>query len=262
MKAGMSERRSIVGIVAILLGLVAVGIYMAYTDALIVRPPDYCPEGTWAQEWQDIRSPGHTAILIDTSNLIDAEDGENAIEEIATWTRDIAPFLQRLSAYGLPDSLANEVEPFSESFCVPKEGREADIVYENPIFVEAEFRRFLSRLEAILRILIGLDEAGQSPIIEAMVDLTEKNDDLDSFVLVSDMLQHTQAWSHYGQQGNTEEADSICDRITGPGKVKAVYVYYIDRDRDDVQSPTWPDEWWRNCLGDIEMQMLNPMTDE
>ena len=49
-----------------------------------------------------------------------------------------------------------------------------------------------------------------------------------------------------------------CNRITElAGRIEAVYVYYINRQLEHIQSPEWPDEWWRDCLGDIEARMLN-----
>ena len=259
MRVGRRDFLYIVGILAAVFVLGGLGFYAWYTEQLRVGPPSYCPTGTWPQEHRGIRVPGRTVILIDTSDSIEAQDGERAIQDVTTWTRDTAPFLQRLSAYGLPERPDGEVEPISESFCVPKEGDDANIIYENPVFVEAEFRRFLLRLEAILRVLIGLEEADRSPIAETMADLVDRHDDLDSFVLVSDMLQNTPAWSHYKRGGDPAKADSVCDRITESGRVRRCTLYYIDRGREDIQMPEWPDEWWRDCLGDIETRMLNPM---
>ncbi len=236
--------------------LAGVCVFFAWdTNQRRVGPPDYCPTGTWSQERKGIRIPGHTAILIDTSNRIGTEDRTLAFEAATTWARDLAPFLQRLSIYGLPES-GREMKPSSDSFCVPKEGDDANLIYEHPVFVEAQFRRFLARLESILAELVDREEADRSPIAETMAALVDQHDDLDSFLIVSDMLQNTDAWSHYLSQGSATEAAVTCGQITAPGKVKAVYVYHIDRQLE-VQTSKWPDDWWRECLADIETRMLN-----
>ena len=247
----------------ILLILVSLGVlgriaYEAwYADGLLVRPPDYCPTGTYAQVREGIEVPGHTAIVIDTSDEIPAEDAELAFQKIDGWTRNSAPLFQRLSIYGLPESVNDRAARSYGTWCIPKEGADANVIYENPVYVEAQFRRFLATLQQMFRELVGREEAAQSPIVETMANLIQGNDDLDSVVLVSDMLQHTPLWSHYTKRGDTSGIRSECRRITSPGRLKTVYVYYIDRGRRDVQWREWPDPWWSRCLGTVRTEMLN-----
>ena len=197
----MLQRRQLVlavlGILVVLATLAFLGYKSWYADALIVRPPDYCPTGTYPQIKEGIEVPGHTVILIDTSNEIPADDAELAFQKIDEWTRDSAPFLQRLSIYGLPESTDDRTVRSYGSWCIPKEGAEANIIYENPVYVEAQFRRFLATLEDMFRELVSRGEADQSPIVETMAGLVQRHDDLDSIVLVSDMLQNTPLSSHY-----------------------------------------------------------------
>ena len=63
----------------------------------------------------------------------------------------------------------------------------ADLLYENPRVVEIEFATFLNRLRGILDELRDRKEATVSPIVETMASLVERNEDIDSFLLVSDM---------------------------------------------------------------------------
>ena len=228
-----------------------------YTDRLIVRPPDYCPTGTYPQVREGIEVPGHTAVLIDTSNEIPMEDAELAFQKIDAWTRNSAPFLQRLSIYALPESANDRAVRSYGSWCIPKEGAEANIIYENPVYVEAQFQRFLAILQDMFQELVSREEAAQSPIVETIASLVQRNDDLDSIVLVSDMLQNTPLWSHYTMEGDTLGIPSECRRITGPGRLKTVYVYYIDRGLTEIQAPEWPDPWWSRCLSAVGTEMLN-----
>ena len=248
---------AVLGIVVSLTGLGWVGYRAWYADGLIVRPPDYCPTGTYPQVREGIEVPGHTAILIDTSNEIPAEDAELAFQEINDWTRESAPLLQRLSIYGLPESVNASAAHSYGAWCIPKEGADANVLYENPVYVEAQFHQFLATLQGMFQELVNREEAAQSPIVETMASLIQRNDDLDSILLVSDMLQNTPLWSSYSMEGDALGIQSECRRITSPGRLKTVYVYYIDRGLPDVQAPEWPDSWWSRCLGAVRTEMLN-----
>ena len=254
--------RKVVVLLFLLLVLVAAVLgyllYLSiYRDALVVHPPDYCPTGTWAQVKEGFEVPGHTAILIDTSNEIPAEDAELAFRAIENWTRE-APFLQRLSIYGLPESTGAPAARSYGSWCIPKDGEKANLIYENPVYVEAQFRRFLATAQDIFQELVDRDEAAQSPIVETMDGLARRNDDFDSIILVSDMLQNTALWSHYTMEGDSLGTSSECRRIAGGAqRLEAVHVYYIHRNLPEIQAPEWPDAWWDRCLGGVTARMLN-----
>ncbi len=230
---------------------------VSYTDDLKVHPPDYCPTGTPPQLKEGFTIPGHTAIIIDTSNEIPEEDMVLAFQKLVTWTRESAPFLQRLTIFGLPESGNNQNIQKYGPWCIPKEGEDADPIYENRVFVEAQFRKFLDTLNIVFHDLVGRTEADQSPIIETMADLVRSSDSLDSIVLVSDMLQHTPLWSHYTMEGDTLSIRSVCDGAAGAGQLKTIYVYYINRGLTEIQALDWPDAWWQRCLGDVSTEMLN-----
>ncbi len=235
--------------------LVWVGYQVWYTDQLKAIDADYCPEGNAQQKEKGFVSPGHTAILIDTSNKIPQEDAERAFQRISAWTRDrnSVPLLQKLSIYGLPESVNARVVS-SSSHCIPKGGEEAEQLYENPVYVEARFLRFLGELQKIFQGLVAREEAPHSPILETMDDLVQRHEDIDSIVLVSDMLQHTHLWSHYDGEGDMSGISPTCDRVGNAGQLKAVYVYYIDRGHPDQE---WPDPRWDRCLSGVEIVRMN-----
>lgn len=241
------------GILTALTILAVVGFALWHTEQLRVKPPDYCPAPTWPQERERFVVPGHTATLIDTSNEIPAEDVKRAFSRTESWISNTAPFLQRLSIYGLPASASDRTLRRC-SLCVPKEGVEASYIYENAAFVGAEFRRFLETLQEMFDQLVGRPEAPQSPIIETMAGLVQRNEDLDSIMLVSDMLQHASRSSFYRSE---DLLTDVCGEITRPGRLKAVFIYYIDRGLPDIQSPEWPDPRWERCLTGIRLERLN-----
>lgn len=101
------------------------------------------------------------------------------------------------------------------------------------------------------------EETAQSPIVETMASLVRRYDDLDSILLVSDMLQNTPLWSHYIVGGDSLAVASECRRITNPGRLKTVHVYYIHRENPENHALEWPDVWWRRCLTGVTAEMLN-----
>ena len=238
---------------------------MWYADELRVHAWNgFCPENNRVQKREGVISPGHTVILIDTSDEISPEVAKAAFVEIDKLARDTlrVPFLQKISIYGLPESLA-EIPKAKGEWCVPKPGKMANVLYENKRVVEFEFREFLRGVKTELDSLRDREEADQSPIVETMGYLVKKygntedtDDDIDSFILISDMLQHTTLATHYdGDMALTPEARSECAKIRG-GRLKSVWVYYVDRELD-VQGNLWPTAWWVECLDGVEAETLD-----
>ena len=248
--------------VLVILAVIVVffGYRLWYADQLRVRIADgYCPMGTRPQLQEQIEVPGHTVILIDTSNEILEEDGEAAFERIDALVRDTlqVPFLQKLSIYGLPESEDEIPRQTGRSWCIPKQGAMANVLYENPRVVEIEFRRFLQNMGAVFDELVDREEADSSPIVETLTYLVQHHEDLDSFIIVSDMLQHSSIWSDYGDvEPTSEDVRRECTKIRQSERLKAVFVYYIDR-RLEVQGAMWPTLRWEECLGDVVASLLN-----
>ncbi len=232
------------------------GVVVTILDRAEVEPPDYCPTtGYWLHGLWKV--PGHTAILVDTSNEIPREDGALAFALIDSLVRDtmVVPHLQLVSMHGLPETGTHRVEQ-DDRRCVPLQGAMANWIYDTPRWVQIDFDRWVNRLEETFDDLVDRPEAERSPIVEAIAELVESRDSLDSIVLVSDMLQNTPLWSHYTGRGDPQAVMAACRRIATPGRVKAVYVYYIDRGLD-IQPLSWPNDWWRRCLPGIRLERLN-----
>lgn len=247
-------------LVAVLVGLSIAAYRLWYQEGLRVHYANgFCPRGTWPQQREGVTVPGHTVILIDTSDQITPEVAENAFERIDEWARDTlsAPFLQRVSIYGLPESASEIPTPSGRSWCVPKHGALANVLYENPRVVEIEFRRFLRGVKVELDSLRTREQADQSPIVETMSYLVQHHPDLDSFVLVSDMLQHSGLADHYAQDpAMTDRARQECGKVFSGDRMRTVWVYYVDRPVD-VQETIWPTSWWRECLGTVAGRTMN-----
>ncbi|MCE2455476.1 MAG: hypothetical protein J4G12_06590 [Gemmatimonadetes bacterium] len=214
----------------------------------------WCPRGTRQQVEAGLVVPGHTAVLIDTSNRISAADGSAAYSAIDAVLRDTVrtPHLQKVSVFGLPESEHERADGPERSLCVPLQGHMADLLYQNPRIVELDFRDFVGVVKVRLDSLLARDEAPSSPIVETMNDLVGRDEEIDSFIIVSDMLQNTSTCDLY-----TGECDML--RTCAPireGGIGSVHVYYVDR-RIAAQSTTWPDPNWSECLGSIPTSLLN-----
>ena len=221
---------------------------LLYADSLRVRERDgFCPTGTWAQNREGAVIPGHTVILVDTSNKIIEQDGNNALEAIEKWAREEVDFLHKVSLYGLPETEHEVPMKIGQSWCIPKQGVMADVLYENPRYVELEFRGvFLASLRKTFNSLLEQEEAPQSPIVETLSYLVGAHDDLTAIILVSDMMQHSSLVSHYDENhiniSETEECQDV--------KLKSLHVRYISRGIKQQ-----PMDWkinWGGCFGNVE----------
>ena len=220
---------------------------------------NFCP--TDAQIKDEIVSPGHTAILVDTSNKIAPDDVDKVLEMIEIWVKkdEYVPNLQMLSVFNVPGSTAPMPRESGRSLCVPREGEETTGMFVDRRVVQKHFENFLESLKEVLDKPIKETEADQSPIVETMAHLVERFEKtghpLDAFVIVSDMLQNSGVANLYaGDAELTDDARQYCKRVTDSrSKVNYVAVYYIDRELDE-QGNLWPDdsEWWKECLGDVE----------
>ncbi len=244
------KRRIILGVAIICFTLLIFSYIMGslfYAESLKVKARDgFCPQGTWAQKREGITIPGHTIILVDTSNKILEKDGKSALDNIEIWIRAL-PFLQKISIYGLPKEENTKPSLLGKPWCVPKQGNTANLVYENPRLVEVDFKnKFLVRIKKIFNLLIKQEEADWSPIIETMIHFSDY-DDVDSMWLISDMLQHS---SHASDYSNNENLDELCKKI----KIKNINIYYISR--GIKQQSISHKEKWNKCFPNTNIKWL------
>ena len=227
-------------------------IILLYADSLRVREQDgFCPTGTWAQQREGVEIPGHTIILVDTSNKIVEQDGNDAFDAIERWAREEAEFLHKVTLYGLPETEYTVPSRIGESWCIPKQGAMADVLYENPRYVESQFRGvFLANLRRTFDSLLERQEAPQSPIIETLSYLVDTLEDLTGIVIVSDMMQHSSLLSHYGDNHVSMSEIVECRNIN----LKSLYVWYIRR--EIRQQPIDWNTNWAGCFNDIDQGAL------
>lgn len=137
--------------------------------------------------------------------------------------------------------------------CKPLEGSRANELYQNPRLVEERYREeFQSPLYDMLEEMLAAKVAPQSPIMESLQSvLVAAPGFLDAryhrrVVIVSDLLQHSTAFSFYrGGTWRTFERSADFHRLAGNLHGMDVEIHRLPRpnaniDRDDV------DDFWIN----------------
>ena len=93
------------------------------------------------------------------------------------------------------------LQPLKE-LCAPKDFQEANELIENPDFLEDEYNEFMQTFNDLIESLLEKSE-GMSPIMETIVRISNSESFLKHgeaphyLFIVSDMIQHTENWSHY-----------------------------------------------------------------
>lgn len=239
------NRKILVGVFMICFAFVSFSYILGsliYAETLKVKPRDrFCPLNTWAQQWKGIAIPGHTIILVDTSNKISKKDGTMAFAKIEEWLRD-SEFLQKISVYGLPKGEYEKPNKLGHSWCIPKQGKNADPLFSNLRKAEITFKaKFLGRIKKIFNVLIQQKEAPQSPIVETLAYFSNLDDKIkvNSVWLISDMLQHSSLASDYAGTGDMQ---NLCKKL----KFDSVKIYSIGR--NIPQQSSAHQEKWEKCF--------------
>ena len=135
--------------------------------------------------------------------------------------------------------------------CKPLEGKDADVVYQNPRLIqdryENEFRR---PLDSVLKEMLEADTADRSPIMESLQALLASTPGfLDTgyprkVLIVSDLLQHSAVFSFY--RGETWQ-----DFIRSPDSRRQardmngidLKIYRLPRPNAKIDNPSVEDFW-------------------
>ncbi|MFS2318944.1 hypothetical protein RMQ97_13485 [Maricaulis sp. D1M11] len=187
--------RDLIGVFNLIIVVGILGV-ISYA-AIILQPPEYDHQTLCVVD----EIPPHRAVVIDKTDLYSPEQADR----IAALIRAQKPGLavgERLSLYELNESgqLAN-TNRFS--LCNPGAGEQVNPLYRNPDRVQARYDMlFAEPLEAALADLVTPKNAPNSPIIEALAQLTQdptfdRNAPRRHIVLVSDMLQNSDLFTVY-----------------------------------------------------------------
>lgn len=201
-------------------GLVIIGavfivaVVILVLPALLIKPEideeTLCPVGeTYAQ----------TFFLIDTTDKLDAREQRNLEDELKDLKSSLEVY-ERLSIFLISETFGGLSDPLFDK-CSPRTGDNANALIEAERLLRRNYeRKFGEQLDQKIE-QVGLEaNANRSPILEALADITQKIR-LDSpdrtgvrVIVFSDMMQHTDEWSHY-RAGATMDYESFANSRIG-----------------------------------------------
>jgi hypothetical protein len=193
--------RDLLGIfnLLVVLGVVAAVSYLAMT----LRPAEYdadtlCIAGA---------IPPHRVVVIDKTDLYSPAQAA-AIRQVIIDQRNTLAIGERLSLFELDESgRLDDTNQFS--LCNPGSGDQVNPLYRNPERIQARYESlFDAPLQQALADLVIPKDAPQSPILEALAELTQENSMSQTvpgrrIVLVSDLLQNSDIFTVYGRARGT-----------------------------------------------------------
>lgn len=214
----------------------------------------------------DTAPPEHTVVVIDKTDAYNVSQSRS-IAQIIRRVRDTLPVGARISLFELDargrfDLNSNR----AFSLCNPGSGAQANILVENPRLIQERYDAlFAGPLEEALGDLITPRQAPRSPILEALAgfsqteafgqDVTERR-----VVLISDMLQNSDAFSVYGA-GRGVLPEDLPDAAAVADDVRRTYgqslrgvtveVRLIARDGWDVVQRGALRDYWTDILREL-----------
>ena len=180
--------------------IIIAGVLGAITyAATVLRPAEYDSQTLCVVD----EIPPHRVVIVDKTDFYSPEQAQ-AIGELILFERAMLDVGERLSLFELDER--GELRGGNRfSMCNPGSGEQVNPLYRNPDRIQARYNAlFEGPLQRELADLVRPREAPNSPIIEALAQLTQE----DSFdrtvpsrriVLVSDMLQNSEIFTVYGR---------------------------------------------------------------
>lgn len=239
-KSAHTDRRN--GILLILLALVlAAGLFGGYWWVRKTKIPldeaTNCP----------LTGPRAVHVLIfDRSDPISAQQSQQIQQRIRA-LKSAAAFGQRFDVYTLEGDVKNALRPTLQ-ICSPGRPEEANELIENPELVRRRYDEKFSRvLDRTIDSLLQPSVRDNSPIIESMRaaaitsfgDFDEAKTDL-RMTMISDMVQHTDAYSNFRTEPNFAELSQKTNWPTIRPNLKGarVDIYYLLRPEARRQGKT------------------------
>jgi len=132
--------------------------------------------------------------------------------------------------------------------CNPGRGDQASSIYENPRLVQQLFEeKFAAPLDSIMTDLLRPGVAPQSPLLEAIVAL-KGSGHKERLVIVSDMMQNSEAISFYRRDKLTSSKASIDQICMSPNLYKSVEVHVINRPTISGAVRQQTRNLWSHCI--------------
>lgn len=185
-------------------------------------------------------------LLIDKTDPWEKRDRQR-LANIIRRIKDRLAEHERLSIFVLDETGTYSPSPVFD-MCSPGRGDQANSLYENPRLIQSKFEeKFAAPLDNMLDELLRPGTAPQSPILETVIGLrgSERNVRL---VVVSDMMQNTEALSLYRKQAVAISNDKVNDLCESSYSYNRVEVYFINRPRLSVAARQEARNFWGQCF--------------
>lgn len=176
--------------------------------------------------------PAHHVLVLDKTDPWNAEQG-GRLRTLVIRMRDQLDVNERLSIFVFDGAVQAGVAPVF-SLCNPGRGSDTTILWSNPRRWETRFQdQFGTPLNAILDDLAQANEGPVSPILELLIDLTNREElnlpsGLKRIVLVSDMLQNSDAYSMFNRQQPVLSPERIGEIVELRGGLRHLHKFRVE----------------------------------
>lgn len=195
-----------------------------------------------------------SAVLIDATDTLDPVQVASVRQLVERQIRDAAP--GTLFAFGVVAEDPAE-RGATRALCKPRAGTDVSQMTQNVTAVQKRYdERFLGPVREILATLGTAGEANQSPIMESLQSVLTGTPEFLSFegpkqvVLISDLLQHSEAMSFYrGEDWQSFSSSAAFGRMSENIRGADVTIYQISRPPvARIQDPAVVDDFWARYL--------------
>ncbi|MFH2124127.1 MAG: hypothetical protein ABIJ50_11685 [Pseudomonadota bacterium] len=154
---------------------------------------------------------------------------------------------ERFTIFVLDESGTYSPSPVFD-MCNPGRGDQASSLYENPRLVQQRFEEnFEAPLDSMLTDLLRPGVAPQSPLLEAIVAL-KGSGNKERLMIVSDMMQNSEALSFYRRDNNTSSKASIDQICMSPNLYESIEVHVINRPSISGAVRQQTRNLWSHCI--------------
>ena len=207
------RRKDILGIIGItsILALGGGGYYFVSSNSDPIDPNTNCSLNNGPK--------AVTAVIFDKSQMYPERQVNDIQNSFELWlTGREAPSKNRpvtldffaegnlIQLYVTDNHDVNSVEGLKPEIelCVPADFKDANALIENPKMMQETYQEFLNKFSGILRDFLTTQE-GITPLLETVVGVANSKSFLEhetkqrNMFIISDMLQHSDDYSHYNQ---------------------------------------------------------------
>lgn len=195
-----------------------------------------------------------SAVLIDATDALDPVQVASVRQLVERRIRDAAP--GTLFAFGVVAEDQAE-RGASRALCKPRAGTDVSQMTQNVTAVQKRYdERFLAPVRDILATLGTAGEANRSPIMESLQSVITGTPEFLSFdgpkqvVLISDLLQHSDALSFYrGEDWQSFSSSAAFGRMSENLLGADVTIYQISRPPvPGIEDPAVVEDFWARYL--------------